>query len=623
MVDFRKWLFAFAVVAVLLIASAPSANAQFLPNTFTCVANAGVPPIVRAEGITELVGDLLLNCTGGTPTPAGQTIPLSNVTIFLNTNITSRIVGPVSNASEALILIDEPFPIGSTQVPANAPVPLNSPTQSYCAVSATNGSLNGCGLTGTGGGVGALGPYSGAAGRANIFQGLQVGANSVAWLGLPIDAPGTNAVRTIRITNVRGNACQLGTSSTLIPTQIVMFVSVNGSQQVSINNPQQTVAFIQPGLVVGGGTLNFLQCQNANANPLLSSSAVVGQTGTVALTATEGFASSFKARGYAQPVSTNALLIGTQSATLQNVPAYPYNTESGFVSAATGGAVNGGIGVADFGTRIGFDVSNIGAGVSLFVPPTIALTNLITGTASGGLAVLVSGASGTGTLAGVTFSGTSASVVYEVILSNPNAIERLSLPVTVAFISNTSQNLPGLGQSTGTVGFRPLSTVNTASSTDPIPRFCPGPTRNLFAINACSCNLLFPFVTNQAGFDTGIAIANTSLDPFGTATQAGTVTLNYYGNTTGGGAAPAAQTSQTLNAGSELVFTLSNGGNLGIAATPGFQGYIIATHRFQYCHAFAFISDLGAQRLAEGYVAIQLDVPSLNRTGQAGENEGH
>jgi hypothetical protein len=635
MVDFRKWLFAFAVIAVLLVASAPSAHAQiFFPNTFTCIANAGVPPIVRAEGITELVGDLILNCTGGTPTPAGQAVPLSNLTIFLNTNVTSRIVGPVSNASEALVLIDEPFPVGTTQVPATTvvPVPANSPTQNYCAVSATNGSLNGCGLTGTGGGVGATGPYSGATNRPNVFQGLQVGANSVAWNGLPIDAPGTNNVRTIRITNVRGNACQLGTSSTLIPTQIVMFVSVNGSQQVSINNPQQTVAFIQPGLVVGGGTLNFLQCLNANGT-LISSSAAGGQTGTVSLTATEGFASSFKARGYlAGGELTGALgtgsggnvqVIGTRVATLQNVPGFPYNTESGFVSAVTGGAVSGATGVADFGTRIGFDVNNIGAGVQLFVPPTIPLTNVITGGNSGGIAVLVSGASGTGTLAGVTFTGTSASVQYEIVQSNPNVLERLSLPVSVAFISNTNANLPGLGQSTGTVGFRPLSTVNTASSTEPIPRFCPGPTRNLFAINACTCNLLFPFVTNQAGFDTGVAIANTSLDPFGTPTQAGTVTLNYYGGTTGGGAAPAAQTSQTLNAGNELVFTLSNGGNLGIAATPGFQGYIIATMRFQYCHAFAFISDLGAQRLAEGYVAIQLDVPGLNRTGQFGENEGH
>lgn len=59
---------------------------------------------------------------------------------------------------------------------------------------------------------------------------------------------------------------------------------------------------------------------------------------------------------------------------------------------------------------------------------------------------------------------------------------------------------------------------------------------------ASTTNLLFPFVTNQAGFDSGVAISNTSADPFGTAGSSGTCRLHYYGNTTGGGAAPASQT---------------------------------------------------------------------------------
>ena len=89
MADFRKWLLAFAVVA-LLLGMGSSANAQTQNAAFACTANAGVPPIVRAEGIAELVGDLILNCTGGTFTPGGLPIPQSNVQIFLNTNVTSR-----------------------------------------------------------------------------------------------------------------------------------------------------------------------------------------------------------------------------------------------------------------------------------------------------------------------------------------------------------------------------------------------------------------------------------------------------------------------------------------------------------------------------------------------------
>ena len=51
--------------------------------------------------------------------------------------------------------------------------------------------------------------------------------------------------------------------------------------------------------------------------------------------------------------------------------------------------------------------------------------------------------------------------------------------------------------------------------------------------NQCATSLLFPFMTNQLGFDTGIAIANTSTDPYGSnaaTPQSGTCTLNFYGS---------------------------------------------------------------------------------------------
>ena len=164
---------------------------------------------------------------------------------------------------------------------------------------------------------------------------------------------------------------------------------------------------------------------------------------------------------------------------------------------------------------------------------------------------------------------------------------------------------------------------------DPIPRFGDASVpRAAFDINLCTCDLLYPFVTNQAGFDTGIALANTSLDPFGTGPQQGSVKLYYFGNTAGGGAAPPPFVTDVVPAGTELIFNLSSGGNFGVPAVPGFEGYIISVANFQYCHAFAFISDVGAQKLAEGYLAIQLDFPFNlsgfgSRTGVIGENEGH
>ncbi len=298
MADFRKWLFAFAVVALMLGLQVP-ASAQFNAPAFACTANAGVPPIVRSEGVTELVGDLILNCTGGSPTLVGTPIPLSNFQVFLNTNITSRILNS-SNLSEATLLIDEPYPTGQPPVPASVPAASSAAlTQTACqAVNSTNCAiLSGVATTGgtnllsgqslvSAGGipVGPTGPYNGggytypcgdstcSTPSYNVFQGFQNGVNSVAWLGVPVDAPGTSGVRVIRITNVRANACLLGVSSTLIPTQIQMFISVNGSQQVTINNPQQTVAFIQPGLIGANKSTTYTQCNNLNAS-LLSGSA--------------------------------------------------------------------------------------------------------------------------------------------------------------------------------------------------------------------------------------------------------------------------------------------------------------------------------------------------------------
>ncbi|MEO6759302.1 MAG: hypothetical protein ABIO24_07590, partial [Saprospiraceae bacterium] len=290
MVDFRKWFPALAVVA-LAFGAASTSNAQQVA-AFSCVGNAGVPPIVRAEGLTELVGDLVLNCNGGTPTAAGSLVPQANVQIFLNTNVTSRLVA--DPWSEALLMIDEPSPAA----------------QRYCSV---NG---GCAITGVGAAAGSdtradgidYDEVSTTGSVPNVFQGRQSGANSIVWLGVPIDPPGTNATRIIRITNIRANANQLGVSSTLIPTQIVMFISVTGTTSVPINNPQQTVAFIQPGLSfsIRQAVSSYLQCVSFNKDGATDTSkALINGMGTIVRFA-EGFASSFKRRNVAAYTNADA-----------------------------------------------------------------------------------------------------------------------------------------------------------------------------------------------------------------------------------------------------------------------------------------------------------------------------
>jgi hypothetical protein len=129
-----------------------------------------------------------------------------------------------------------------------------------------------------------------------------------------------------------------------------------------------------------------------------------------------------------------------------------------------------------------------------------------------------------------------------------------------------------------------LSTCQNTLATLKPPAGTPGETR-----------LLFPFITNQAGFDTGISIANTSMDPFGTVTEMGTCSLNWYG-----ASAPAtATTTPTIAAGTNYT-------SLASVLVPGFQGYMIADCNFDFAHGFAFVSDVGAQKLAMGYLPLVL-----------------
>ena len=90
------------------------------------------------------------------------------------------------------------------------------------------------------------------------------------------------------------------------------------------------------------------------------------------------------------------------------------------------------------------------------------------------------------------------------------------------------------------------------------------------AASEVKTRLLFPFVTNQQGFDTAFSVANTSAEPFGKNPTSGSITVYYFGSVTGGGLVPPPQTSASVSPGTLAVFTLSGGGNLGITATPGF-----------------------------------------------------
>ena len=114
----------------------------------------------------------------------------------------------------------------------------------------------------------------------------------------------------------------------------------------------------------------------------------------------------------------------------------------------------------------------------------------------------------------------------------------------------------------------------------------------------------------DSAWDTGrvytrIVVANTSLDPFGTGTERGTVKLYFFSNGEAEDGNPRPVVTQTIPAGKQLDFNLSTGGNFGMPPIPGFQGYIIANANFRYSHGFALISGPGGQATAS-YPALRL-----------------
>jgi hypothetical protein len=403
------------------------------------------------------------------------------------------------------------------------------------------------------------------------------------------------------------------------------------------------VGFVQGGLTgTVSGSTNFNQCSSATK-------AIVTR-----VTFAENFPTAFKTRISAQSNASYAgQAIPGQGVANQNVPGTIYNSESNFVFPITGQSGQT-AGLSDFGTRLKATFNNIPANTRLFVSTTNVFNSAAPVPAPGsvggnsanstttfaqlvnsetvsdgnaGTAGFFPGVAGTDfgpnngnvPIAEITISGGTATAVWEVVNTNPNASESLTFAVYTTYTANVAQNQPPPTTAPGgtvNLSFAPTppgfsaSSGAAASSTLSIPRFIADPSaaRSIEGISICRTVLLYPYVVNIQGFDTGLAIANTTTDPFGTPAQTGSCALNWYQGTNN----PAPGTSGTIATGT--IYT-----TLASTAVPGFNGYMIAVCNFQFAHGFAFVSDVGARNLAMGYLAVVIADPGLgSRTAQPG-----
>jgi len=605
-------------VVVLALANTGVADAQFVDfpvqplGRINCVATF-VPNLLRAENLSARTGDSRLDCTNdGVFNPFGvnqiQQYVQMNVDLSLNTAVTNNWDG---DESDALLVIND----------NNAWNP-------------TNDSLlpdAGCGFI-TGGVP--LHEYGIPDQRYPCPQKAVVTGDSVlTWNGIQFPVPGApnddfdlpnpdgdgipicedffdqishdscfDLTTTMRFTNVRGNAAALGAGGTIIAT-----LGVTAFASISVQTNQGAVGIILVGLVTDtGDAVTGLQCEDFD------------DYFTVDLE--EGFAAAFKTLG--EPSFLNG-----DNATENGYPVLEENNP--FASAQSIAGTGGG---ATQATRFMIRFYSVPDGVVVTAPNSWSegdndfgdtgecsvdplgsgnndlCVELVTGTDDNG-----AGGSAVGDSDGSEVdldSDGNGFVVYELKDGDPFVPQTLSIGFVAEWEPDTGEDKPAIGSGQVDARFAPLSTDGGAGDS-PRPRFVDvgDDPATFVTVVRCSTTLLFPFVTNRFGFDTGIAVSNTSEDWKGTTPQRGSCMVHYIGNVGDDGLTPDTATSSIIEGGEQMTFTLSAGNPVwSIDPTPDFQGFLVVMCEFQFAHGYAFITDgaAGIPTLAQGYLALVL-----------------
>jgi len=231
-------------VFTLPIGVAVPAMAQ--PSLLQCFATAN-NPLVRAEGFTDPIGDIFIICSGGIPTAPGTVVPPANITLSLNTQITSKVTAATaSNAimfNDALLLVDEPNTYGTVQHPVlncgQTGAPDNVVGPAFCQIIA---------------GADPASTYDGSPGHPNVFQGrITNGTNftAIQFVGVPLDPPGAGlgpfpASRTFRITNLRANIPNITCAG---PFACAVLATININSPVGNFSANASAGTVFPGLL--------------------------------------------------------------------------------------------------------------------------------------------------------------------------------------------------------------------------------------------------------------------------------------------------------------------------------------------------------------------------------------
>jgi len=461
-----------------------------------------------------------------------------------------------------------------------------------------------------------------------------VTGSSVTFPAITFPAPiAANTQFQVTITNIKIQDSAITVSG--IPTAVSEQIFLSGTAVTpAAITTLAAVAYVTSGLSVStsGKTIG------ASTNPLCNATNTWATVNGVLTAAVANFSVPFS-----EAFPNSFKVVGSAAANNNLGLEFTNHSETGYgIAAAAGNNAN----TATTGTRIKLIFNNIPSNVTLYVPISFggagaavasAATNgavlTLTGSESGSLSPVAGssaagapGATSTSTNNGGIVNGTqiaaaltatsnSATAIYEVTTVS-TAPGSFTIPVYVQAASGAVP-VPPASAITATVSFGP---INASSN---VPNFVNGSSTTTVTGStfvACATTLLFPFVTNQAGFESGLAISNTGADLLGTKNgapassvtgQSGTCTLTFFGNATASSNPPAFPTPAVIAPGTTWTSTLTSvtGG------TPNtFGGYMFAVCNFLYAHGFTYISyNIGqSSGMAMGYLALAVNTPRTN-----------
>ncbi len=288
----------------------------------------------------------------------------------------------------------------------------------------------------------------------------KIAGNNITFQGITLTVPASGQFN-LQVSNVRGAAYQSGFQA---PHQI----SAQISAPFALNQSTIAVASVQPGLFTTQNSAGIFCVGSPIPDSITLSNLFSAGTAFASTRVTEGFAAAFQTRGIGDDSGTRIIVKygGFPAGASVYVPMFVAGSDASVPTA--GGDLGGG--------------QNLGN----YVPGSnTLLLSAVQGADSTGAGGFVSGFAGSMNLVTqVPLTNGSGYAVYEVTDANPSLVESAQFPTFIAISSVTAA-----ATASETVSFAPVSTVMTASTTAPVPRFeAVTPSNDCNLVGDCNAN---------------------------------------------------------------------------------------------------------------------------------------